>query len=156
MNSESTWEMKGKTMRTTQKAALGLVMAAIMGAPAPAAFADGDEHDGQWLTSRCKGARLAFAVKQKQLQGFVKVKYDIEPSGRVTNIRVVESDPPGVMDRSVSNAVRGWRYFAYFKDGVESGRKDVELTFTFGGSPDDKEATCTHVPWPEQTTAEVK
>ncbi|NVJ69241.1 MAG: TonB family protein [Alphaproteobacteria bacterium] len=144
------------TKKNTKKTALGLLMATLMGAPAPVAFAEGDEHDGQWLNSRCRAARVAFAVEQKQLQGFVKVKYDIQANGRVTNIRVVESDPPGVMDRSVKNAIRGWRYFAYFKDGVESGRKDVEMTFTFGGSAEAKEASCTHMPWSETTTAQAK
>lgn len=142
-------------MRPTKRIALGLLLAATMGLPAPTAFAEGNPDDGNWLASRCKAARLAFAVKQQQLEGHVKVQYDITANGRVTNIRIVESVPEGVMDRSVTSAIRGWRYFAYIKDGVEARRKDVALTFTFGGDTA-MEPSCTHSPLPDTTTAAAK
>lgn len=140
-------------MRTTIKTIFAIGLMTAMGAPVPMAHAEGDEADGNWLNSRCRAARLAREVQQDQLEGYVKVRYDIQPNGRVTNIRVIESTHDGVMDLSVKNAMRGWRYFAYLKDGVESGRKDVEMKVTFGGDPNVQETSCTHVPWAEATTA---
>jgi len=144
-------------MRSTTSAAMGLALAmAAFWFPSTPVLADGDAKDGNWLNSQCKKARLARAVSQDRLQGFVKVRYDIMANGRVTNIQIVESDPPNVMDKFVKTAVRRWRYFAYLQGGVEAERKDVELTFTFGGMPEDQEASCTHVPWPETATAAIK
>ncbi len=143
-------------MRTTVNIVISALCGMAMTAISAPVVAEGDPTDGNWLNSRCKSARLARAVAQQKIEGHVTVRYDITANGRVTNIRVIDSQPSDVMDRSVTNAIRGWRYFAYLKDGAEAARSDVEMTFTFGGDIADKEAACAHTPWPETTTAQVK
>lgn len=124
--------------------------------PGNTAHAADEPQDGYWLASRCKGARLAYEARRDGLSGHVTVLYDIKPNGRTDNIRIVESTPEGVMDQNVTTAVRGWRYFAYFKDGQEMGRKDVKLTFTFGPKEAKEGKECTHTSLPESTTASLK
>ncbi|WP_417451822.1 energy transducer TonB [Kordiimonas sp.] len=118
-----------------------------------AANAGDEPTNGYWLASRCKGARLAYEAKRDGISGHVSVLYDILPDGKVDNIRIIESVPAGVMDRNVKSAMRGWRYFAYMKDGKERGREDVALTFTFGHNEAEKGKECTHTSLPESTTA---
>ncbi len=122
---------------------------------APPALADDDPADGYWLASRCKGARLSYEVRRDEIAGHVSVLFDIAPNGKVENIRITESEPAGMMDTNVMNAVRGWRYFAYIKDGAEAARKDVSLTFTFGPEAPKEGKDCTHTELPESTTASV-
>lgn len=143
-------------MRTTANIVVSALCGMAMASVSAPVMAEGDPTDGNWLNSRCKSARLARAVAQQKIEGHVTVKYDIAANGRVKNIRIVDSQPSDVMDRAVTNAIRGWRYFAYMKDGVEAARTDVEMTFTFGGKVAKKDAACAHTPWPETTTAQVK
>ncbi|WP_262690962.1 energy transducer TonB [Kordiimonas aestuarii] len=131
----------------------GAVVGVSAALPAASASAEDEPANGYWLASRCKGARLAYEARRDNISGRVSVLYDVLPNGRVDNIRITESVPEGVMDRNVKSAMRGWRYFAYMKDGVEMGRKDVALTFTFGPNEAEKGKECTHTPLPESTTA---
>lgn len=53
------------------------------------------------------------------IEGKVKVQYDIDAQGRVHNIRLLESDPPNIFERSVKKAMRQWAFEAHpFKDRV--------------------------------------
>ena len=132
-----------------------MAVAALTFSSAPTALADDDPTDGYWLASRCKGARLSYEVRRDEVSGHVSVLYDIAANGRVENVRITESEPAGLMDMNVKNAMRGWRYFAYLKDGVEAARKDVSLTFTFGPKAPKDGKDCTHTELPQSTTAAV-
>jgi protein TonB len=50
--------------------------------------------------------------------GFVVVRYDIGDNGRVSNVTVVESTPPGVFDDAALSAVRKWVYEPRRENGV--------------------------------------
>lgn len=56
-------------------------------------------------------------AKDKKVEGFVRVAYDVSVDGSVTNVRVIESDPPGVFDEAAVAAVRGWRFHPAISDG---------------------------------------
>ena len=58
------------------------------------------------------GRRLVYPVeaKDKKVEGYVRVAYDVSVDGSVTNVRVVDSNPPGVFDEAAVAAVRGWRF----------------------------------------------
>ncbi|MEX6225286.1 TonB family protein [Providencia hangzhouensis] len=43
-------------------------------------------------------------------EGYVKVRYDIDDSGRVTNIEFVEVSPKGLFEREVKRAMNRWAY----------------------------------------------
>ncbi len=56
-------------------------------------------------------------AKDKKVEGYVRVAYDVSADGSVTNVRVVDSDPPGVFDEAAVAAVRGWRFHPAISDG---------------------------------------
>lgn len=45
-----------------------------------------------------------------RLEGYVVVLYDVNDNGRIENIRIIESKPNNIFDRSVINAMRMWKY----------------------------------------------
>jgi protein TonB len=57
-------------------------------------------------------------AKDKKLEGYVRVAYDVSADGKVMNARVVESNPPGVFDDAALAAVRGW----YFHPAIRNGK----------------------------------
>jgi protein TonB len=56
-------------------------------------------------------------AKEKKVEGYVRVAYDVAVDGSVTNVRVVEADPPGVFDEAAIAAVRGWRFHPAISNG---------------------------------------
>jgi TonB family protein len=54
----------------------------------------------------------------RKASGFVVVKVNIDDSGRVSNVEVVESTPPGVFDDAALTAVRKWQYDPRKENGV--------------------------------------
>jgi TonB family protein len=58
------------------------------------------------------------ADKSRATSGFVVVKFDISDSGRVNNVEVVESSPPGEFDDAAMTAVRKWQYEPRKENGV--------------------------------------
>ncbi len=67
----------------------------------------------------------------KNLEGWVKLGYDITLAGRVANVRVIESKPRGVFERSARKALYRWKYKPSTVDGeaVASNGHVVTLEF---------------------------
>lgn len=64
-------------------------------------------------------------------QGFVLVEYAVNPLGRAVDIRLVESDPPGIMDHRVVHALRGARYRPRIAGGEPVRTEGLRLQNTF-------------------------
>lgn len=56
-------------------------------------------------------------AKFRGVKGWVRVRFVVREDGRVTDIAIQESEPPGVFDASVARSVAGWR----FKPGTVAG-----------------------------------
>lgn len=69
-------------------------------------------------------------------QGFAQVQFTVTAEGRVEDIVIVDSDPPGVFDKAVIRAVSRWRYEPLEKDGEYVDYHNMEATLTFGSGPD--------------------
>ena len=54
----------------------------------------------------------------RNTKGFVLVKFEIGENGRVSNVTVLESTPPGVFDDAATTAVRKWIYEPRKENGV--------------------------------------
>ncbi len=56
-------------------------------------------------------------ARKRGIEGWVRVRFIVNEEGRVQNIKIVESHPQAVFDRSVSRCVSAWR----FKPGTVAG-----------------------------------
>ena len=50
------------------------------------------------------------AARQERIEGFVRVRFDISPTGRVLNPEVLESQPKGVFEQAALRAFNRWKY----------------------------------------------
>lgn len=66
------------------------------------------------------------------IEGWVKVRFDVNESGSVENAVVVASEPPRVFDASARQAVLNWRYKPQTQDGkpVRMDGLEVQLDFS--------------------------
>jgi TonB family protein len=72
--------------------------------------------DAPTLYPRSVARDLAFD-RRKLLPGFVLVRFAVEPTGRATDVEVLESDPPGLLDAAVADAIRGSLFRPRLVDG---------------------------------------
>ena len=56
------------------------------------------------------GAPYPAEARERGLEGFVMVRYDVDESGRVVNPEVVSAQPAGVFDAAALAAVASWQY----------------------------------------------
>lgn len=62
-----------------------------------------------------------YPAKAKGIEGYVVAEYSISPRGSATNIRIIESTPSRIFDRSVIHAIRQYSYHpTFFKDKVST------------------------------------
>ena len=54
---------------------------------------------------------------RREVEGHVLAEFAVTEEGRVEDITIAESDPPGVFDRAATNAVSQFRYLPAVKDG---------------------------------------
>jgi periplasmic protein TonB len=74
-------------------------------------------------------------AKDKKVEGYVRVAYDVSVDGSVTNVRVVDSNPPGVFDEAAVAAVRGWRFHPAIDNGKPAVKELVSrVNFKLGES----------------------
>ena len=71
------------------------------------------------------------AARAEGIEGWVRLRYDISIDGRVENLRVLASSPPGVFDAAALAAVAQWRYRVAVIDGVPSAVSGVVSTLRF-------------------------
>jgi len=73
------------------------------------------------------------AAAKKNLEGWVKLRYDINLTGRVENVRVVDAKPRGIFEHSAKKALYRWKYKPSIVDGkaVASNGHVVMLEFNF-------------------------
>ena len=76
-------------------------------------------------------------AKDRKVEGYVRVAYDVSTDGTVTNARVVEADPPGVFDEAALAAVRGWHFLPAIRNGKPVMKELVSrVNFKLGESAD--------------------
>jgi len=104
---------------------------------------NGDELRRQWfdeLTSVFDEpiSQRGLSREPNARPGHVIVAFDVDRFGRTSDVRVVESEPPGFKDEAVARAIRQWRFRPRIEDGAIVPRDDVALRVNFRYLPDEQ------------------
>ncbi len=57
-------------------------------------------------------------AKAQGVEGYVVVGYDVDERGAVTNLSVLEAQPPGVFEQAALEAVAKWQFNPVMRRGV--------------------------------------
>ena len=57
-------------------------------------------------------------LKSEGVGGLVTVAYDVSDEGKVGNLRVIGSEPPGLFDAAALRAVASWQFKPQIRNGV--------------------------------------
>jgi tetratricopeptide (TPR) repeat protein len=78
-----------------------------------------------------KTAVLAAEEPDLFREGLLAVEFDIDQDGRATNIRIIESDPEGLLDKRVIYLLGRYFYRPRFEDGAPVLTPDIQLSHGF-------------------------
>lgn len=81
--------------------------------------------------SRSKNRQLLREEPDAFLPGYINVMYDIDESGRVRNVEVLESDPPGLIDKRIKILVSRIGYRPRMVDGEPVATPGNRLSHQF-------------------------
>ena len=51
-----------------------------------------------------------FEARQRNIQGWVNVRFVVTTRGTVERVTIVAAQPPGIFERSVIRCISGWRF----------------------------------------------
>lgn len=71
------------------------------------------------------------------IEGSVKLRFRIENDGRVTDVHVLEANPPGLFEAAAASAVSQWRYHPREADGQPVDQPDNAVVLKFKPPRDD-------------------
>tara|TARA_A100001011_G_scaffold352837_1_gene393888 strand:- start:295 stop:693 length:399 start_codon:yes stop_codon:yes gene_type:complete len=94
------------------------------------------EEDGEKVTVECSlmgAGALRYPPKARKYKyvGEVIVGFSIGPDGKVVDPVILESQPPGIFERSALKYVRSWRYAPPEHDGNNVKVDDVAVRIAF-------------------------
>lgn len=84
--------------------------------------------------STCNDNPAELAKMQKQ-EGFVQLAFDIDRTGKPTNIRVVKATPEGVFDSAAICALSKWKYEPKVVDGKPMAQYGMRVQLDFSLDP---------------------
>ena len=70
-------------------------------------------------------------AKAEGIQGHVTLSYDVDINGRVQNVTVIESSPPGIFDDSAIEYLKTWRFQPGKSKGTPVASKNRHSTIGF-------------------------
>lgn len=107
---------------------------------------EGEELQQRWFSSRKAKwiVQLPFSQRGLRLKGtepglkdgFVLIQLDVKPDGRTDNVVVLESEPAGGKDETVSRSARKSRLRPYMVDGKVARLEGLRLRYEFSYKPE--------------------
>ena len=70
-------------------------------------------------------------ARQRNIEGWVQVQFNVDKAGAVTEAFVVASNPVKVFDLAAIRAVLKWKYNPKILNGVAVGRQGLQVVFPF-------------------------
>lgn len=70
-------------------------------------------------------------LQARGIEGFVDLMFDIGPTGKTENIRVVYAEPEGAFERASIKALSKWKYKPAMEDGVGQVQKNQTTRIKF-------------------------
>jgi len=70
-------------------------------------------------------------AKARGIEGWITFRFTVTREGRVTDVEIVDADPPRVWDQATLRAVSNWRYQPKLEDGVPVEQQGVTATYRF-------------------------
>jgi len=115
---------------SSSAAGSGAIVPPVSPSPAPAPPAPVDVVPAKILK---RATPVVTTDVPRKTKGFVVVRFEIGENGRVSNVAVIESTPPGVFDDAATTAVRKWIYEPRKENGVAvSSQAKARLVFDEG------------------------
>jgi protein TonB len=106
----------------------------------PIKLTGGDTSIGMGNNNRDNDARPIVRINPKYpitaardgIEGWVKLRFDINELGAVTNIEIVDAEPKRTFNKAAKQALRKWKYRAKSEDGKTTAQQGltVQLDFT--------------------------
>lgn len=75
--------------------------------------------------------RYPIVAQTEGIEGWVKLRYDVSPSGLAVNIKVVEAKPRRVFDSEAKKALKRWKFKAEQIDGKAVTLKNQSVVMEF-------------------------
>ncbi len=125
-------------MPVIEKSLIALLIGSLLSfASLPVISEEQKAEDGLWLMQSCRNPRYPSRLARNPDNIDITVLFDINADGYIHDVRLaptiqtVSEANTNTYLNAVKLALKNWRYFAYLKDGTESPRSDVTLTFQF-------------------------
>jgi len=65
------------------------------------------------------------------IEGWVLLEFTISAAGTVTDVVIVDADPPGIFNRAAKRAVSRWKYKPMILDGNAVPRPGIQVVLSF-------------------------
>ncbi|GGW62981.1 protein TonB [Alishewanella tabrizica] len=75
--------------------------------------------------------RFPIDAARKGISGWVRLRFSIDESGSVYDIKVIEAEPRNIFDREAVSALRRWKYQPQLQDGKPLKQTDLQVQLDF-------------------------
>lgn len=99
--------------------------------PPPGPVGPGSGMDGDPVPLVRFNPDYPVAAARRGIEGWVLVQFSVTATGQVTDVSVVDANPPGVFDEETLEAVRRWRYRPKVEEGTPVERVGLRTRIRF-------------------------
>ncbi len=102
-----------------------------MASAGPSLIIGGSSRDGEARPVVRINPKYPTGAARDGVEGWVKLRFDINEIGGVTNIEVIDAEPKRVFNKAARQALRKWKYRAKSADGKTMVQKGLTVQLDF-------------------------